>query len=63
MRPRREPVPLPVCVFEREGDDSRVGLRGCKKTLGNWFTNFKIENQFRLMVNEGFSDQWKMILV
>jgi hypothetical protein len=45
-------VPLPVCVFEREGDDSRVGMRGCRKTLGNWFTNFKIENQFRWLTKD-----------
>jgi hypothetical protein len=55
-------VPLPVCVFEREGDDSRVGMRGSRKSLGNWFTNFKIGNQFTV-VNEEFSSRRKMIFV
>lgn len=34
----------------------------CQKSLGNWFTDFKIEYQFTV-VSKRFSGQWKMISV
>jgi hypothetical protein len=50
-------VPLPWCVMCLSVKEKIVGLvRVSKEFEGNWFTDFKIENQLTV-VNEGVSGQ------